>query len=171
MLNYLLYDYSRSNIGTCLCLGKFDGVHAGHQKLIQKVVEVAQSNNLASLAICLYPNPKVFSDPDLVVNTLTDIPTRVQKIYQLGVDFVDVIKFDKVLSEFTAQEFVDYLIDFYNLKIWIVGSRIIFGKDAEGNLAWLQAYCELKDFKIIVCDYLINQKGQILSSTLLREDG
>ncbi len=168
MLTYLLSNYSKSKLGTCICLGKFDGVHAGHQKLLAEVTKLAGIHNLDSLAICLYPNPKIFNNPKLTIKTLTNIPTRVKKIYQLGINYVDVIKFDKVLSELTAQEFVDYLLSFYNLRIWVVSSNITFGKDAEGNLAWLQAYSKLKKFEVIVFGYITNSNGDILSSTLLR---
>jgi riboflavin kinase/FMN adenylyltransferase len=167
--NYIHKEFQPTNQKTVICLGKFDGVHIGHQAIIQKVVDLAKEGSYQSLVLAMYPNPKIFFDPRIKITELTSCSTRIKLLKDENVDFVDILKFDQVLSEMTAEHFLDYLISYYGMAIWVVGSKIRFGQNGEGNLKWLQKMSITKGFEVVVQDYILDQNSEIISSTRIRK--
>jgi riboflavin kinase / FMN adenylyltransferase len=169
VIDYLVSSFKNNqDLGTCICLGKFDGVHIGHQKLLNQVLTISKSKNLLSLALCIYPNPSQFFSPKKDFIYLDNLETRQKKITQIGINYIDIIHFNNKLANLTAEDFVNYLLNYYNLKVWVVGSNIRFGKGGSGNLEWLMEQSKSKNFEVIVCDYIKNENGEIFSSSSLK---
>lgn len=134
-----------------LTIGTFDGVHLGHQKIIQQINEIAQNNNGESVLFTFYPHPRMVLFPDS--HGLRLIQTQEEKLKKLkkfGLQNIIVHPFTKDFSRIPAVEFVrDYLVNKLKVKTIVVGYDHHFGKNREGNIHLLKELSEIYDFKVI----------------------
>ena len=104
-----------------VCLGNFDGIHKGHQKLIEKTVEVAKKENIASAFFTFSPNPRKFFSKDRVYQ-LTSIDDRKEIVSKYDIDLLDPSVFDDGMEKML------YFLNKYNMKYIIVDTE---GKSIE----------------------------------------
>lgn len=134
-----------------LTIGTFDGVHVGHQKIIQRLNEEAKRINGESVLFTFYPHPRMVLYPEN--HGLKLIQTQVEKIDKLrryGLQNVIVHPFTKEFSRLTALEFVrDYLVNQLHVKTLVIGYDHSFGKNREGNLQFLKDVSETYGFEVI----------------------
>lgn len=134
-----------------LTIGTFDGVHVGHQKIIQQINEEAAKIGGESVLFTFFPHPRMVISPDS--HGLKLIQTQAEKIEnleRLGLDNLIVFPFTKEFAAVTATEFVrDYLVKKLNVHTIVVGYDHQFGKNREGSLAHLQALSNELHFKVI----------------------
>ena len=157
--------------GSCISIGKFDGVHLGHQKLLELNRQLSKKLNLISVVIILFPNPKYFFNSLLNPKDSSEVimspQQRLFKIKDLGFDCVEVIKFDQCLADWSATDFVDFLVTRYSIKMWVAGKDLTFGKNKTGNIDWLRTVSIKNNFGVEVCEPLIID-NQMVSSSLIR---
>ncbi len=134
-----------------LTIGTFDGVHLGHQKIIQQLNEEAEKIGGESVLFTFYPHPRMVIYPE--THGLKLIQTQVEKIDKLrriGLENVIVHPFTKEFSRLTAIEFVrDYLVNRLHVKKLVIGYDHQFGKNREGSLKFLLEVCETYGFEVI----------------------
>lgn len=134
-----------------LTIGTFDGVHLGHQRIIQQLNEEAQKHGGESVLFTFYPHPRMVLFPDS--HGLKLLQTQVEKIEKLermGLQNVIVHPFTKEFSRLTAVEFVrDYLVNKLNVKTIVIGYDHQFGKNREGSLELLKDLGPVYDFNVI----------------------
>lgn len=134
-----------------LTIGTFDGVHVGHQKIIQQINEEASKIGGESVLFTFFPHPRMVISPDS--HGLKLIQTQAEKIdnlERLGLDNLIIFPFTKEFSAVTATEFVsEYLVKKLNVHTIVVGYDHQFGKNREGSLAHLQALSNELHFKVI----------------------
>lgn len=134
-----------------LTIGTFDGVHIGHQKIIERLNEEAAKIDGESVLFTFYPHPRMVLFPDS--HGLKLIQTQAEKIDKLrkcGLQNVIVFPFTKEFSRLTAIEFVrDYLVNKLNVKKLVIGYDHQFGKNREGSLEFLQDIAETYDYEVI----------------------
>ncbi len=134
-----------------LTIGTFDGVHLGHQKIIQQLNEEAEKIGGESVLFTFYPHPRMVLYPD--THGLQLIQTQVEKIDKLrriGLQNVIVHPFTHEFSRLTAIEFVrDYLVNQLNVKKLVIGYDHQFGKNREGSLEFLLDVCDTYGFEVI----------------------
>ena len=134
-----------------LTIGTFDGVHLGHQKIIQQLNDEANKVGGESVLFTFYPHPRMVLFPDS--HGLKLIQTQVEKLDKLqriGLQNVIVHPFTKEFSRLTATEFVrDYLVNKLNIKTIVIGYDHQFGKNREGTLSLLQELGPIYDFEVI----------------------
>lgn len=152
-----------------ITVGSFDGVHLGHQSLLQQVNDYACQNNCKSVLITFNPHPQE------VLQTKSDfflINTFEQKIAlfeKFGIDMVYVIPFSKTFSQKTANDF--FATDIFskiNVKAIFLGPNHHFGKQREGDAGTLARLCEKRKIQVIVAqEFKVN--GVDVRSTLIRK--
>jgi riboflavin kinase / FMN adenylyltransferase len=134
-----------------LTIGTFDGVHLGHQRIIQQLNEEAQKHGGESVLFTFYPHPRMVLFPDS--HGLKLLQTQVEKIEKLeriGLQNVIVHPFTMEFSRLTAIEFVrDYLVNKLNVKTIVIGYDHQFGKNREGSLELLKELAPIYDFNVI----------------------
>lgn len=134
-----------------LTIGTFDGVHLGHQKIINQLNEEAKKVGGESVLFTFYPHPRMVLFPES--HGLKLIQTQVEKLEKLeriGLQNVIVHPFTKEFSRLTATEFVrDYLVNKLKVKIIVIGYDHQFGKNREGTLKLLQELAPIYDFTVI----------------------
>ena len=120
--------------GPCvLVLGMFDGVHRGHQALLMKGYELAQSSDLP-LNVCTFePHPLAVLAPDRMPPLLTTLPERAALMSGFGVDALYVLGFNRTMAEEAPEEFVRRLSEVYAPKHVVVGFNYTFGAKGAGN--------------------------------------
>ena len=149
--------------------GAFDGVHKGHQQIIQKMKAIAQSIQGETLIISFHPHPrKVISSVPGEIKQLTHIKERIALLEKAGVDHLVVVPFDHRFSNMTAEEYVkDFIVAHFKPAHIIVGYDHRFGNGRKGNFELLEQLG--KEFQFTVDE--INEQlvdGEIVSSTLIR---
>ena len=134
-----------------LTIGTFDGVHIGHQKIIERLNEEATKIDGESVLFTFYPHPRMVLFPDS--HGLKLIQTQAEKIDKLrkcGLQNVIVFPFTKEFSRLTAIEFVrDYLVNRLNVKKLVIGYDHQFGKNREGSLEFLKEIADTYEYEVI----------------------
>lgn len=134
-----------------LTIGTFDGVHVGHQKIIERLNEEAEKIGGESVLFTFYPHPRMVLYPDS--HGLKLIQTQVEKVDKLrriGLDNLIVYPFTKEFSRLTAIEFVrDYLVNELHVKKLVIGYDHHFGKNREGNIEFLREVADTYGFEVI----------------------
>lgn len=133
-----------------LTIGTFDGVHLGHQKIIEQVNKKAEEIGGESVLFTFYPHPRMVLYPDN--HGLRLIQTQQEKIDKLrrnGLQNVIVHPFTKEFSRLTAISFVrDYLVNKLNVKHLVIGYDHQFGKNREGSIEFLREVCDIYGFEV-----------------------
>jgi len=151
-------------------IGTFDGVHIGHQQIINRLKEIARINGGETVLITLYPHPRMVLFPD--DNDLQLLSTQDEKIDLLrkyGINHVVVIPFSKEFSRLTSLEFVrDILINTIGTNTLVIGYDHHFGRNREGSIEQLRQLAPQFDF--IVEEIPAQDVDHVhVSSTKIRE--
>jgi len=155
--------------GAVMAIGNFDGVHRGHQALLQRAFEVAAARGAKAGAMVFEPHPRTFFQPERPFFELTPLPRKLKLLELFGLDVAAVIRFDGALAALTAEEFVDdVLVDRLRIAHAVAGYNFFFGKGRGGNP---QVLCELGVRAGIGVDIVeaVGGGGEVFSSTLARE--
>jgi riboflavin kinase/FMN adenylyltransferase len=131
-------------------IGTFDGVHAGHQKIISRLVELARLNNGETVLLTFFPHPRMVLQPD--DENLKMITTMAEKIELLriaGIDHLVIQPFNKEFSRMGAIEFVrDILVNKIGTTMLVIGYDHHFGRNREGNYKSLEELAPVYNFQL-----------------------
>lgn len=155
--------------GCVLTIGNFDGVHLGHQQVIQKLVEHGKILSLPVVVAVFEPQPLEFFQAENAPSRLTRLREKAIQLQNLPVDQLLVLKFNRQLANFEAEDFVKrILVQQINVKYLLVGDDFHFGKARRGNFSLLLKMQQSCGFKVE--DSLSFQvEGHRVSSTLIRD--
>jgi riboflavin kinase/FMN adenylyltransferase len=154
--------------GACAAIGNFDGVHLGHQAVLD--ITRAQATAMgAPLGIVTFePHPREHFTADAPPFRLMNAETRAHRFEKLGIDRLYQLPFDAVLASLTAEQFArSVLANGLGLSHVVVGADFQFGKDRGGNVKFLKNYAKSMGFGVTIAD-LIQNEGQEISSTAIR---
>ncbi|MBE1464646.1 riboflavin kinase/FMN adenylyltransferase [Kibdelosporangium phytohabitans] len=116
----------------------FDGVHRGHQALIERAVELARQRDVPSVVVTFDPHPSEVVRPGSHPAQLTTLRRKAELVEQLGVDVFCVLPFTVELSKMPGDEFVhEVLVDRLHASAVVVGENFRFGHKAQGNIELL----------------------------------
>ena len=155
---------SKSTIAT---IGTFDGIHIGHQKILNSLVRFAEENGLKSVVITFDPHPRKIINKKNSIELINTIEEKKEKLKTLGIDYLIVQKFDEKFSETEANKFVEILKNNINIKKLIVGYDHRFGKNRNADINDLKKYGKELNFEVIEIDALEIEEVNI-SSTKIR---
>ncbi|NVK51934.1 MAG: bifunctional riboflavin kinase/FAD synthetase [Flavobacteriaceae bacterium] len=134
---------------TIVTIGTFDGVHIGHQKIIEQVVQTAKKTAKKSVLLTFFPHPRMVLQKDNSIKLINTIEERAALLAKTGLDFLIIHPFSKEFSRLTALDFVrDILVNQLNVSKLIIGYDHHFGKNREGNLEQLTEYSHLYGFEV-----------------------
>ncbi len=132
-----------------MTIGTFDGVHFGHQKIIEKLVSEAKKEQKKSVLLTFFPHPRMVLQKDASIELINTINERANLLEKTGLDYLIIHPFSRAFSRTTALEFVrDILVNQLNISKLIIGYDHHFGKNREGNITQLTEYSYLYDFKV-----------------------
>lgn len=159
------HNLNKQQRGCVLTMGNFDGLHRGHQLLIQRLVAAAKQFSLPSVVMIFEPQPNEFFQPRQTVGRLMRLREKIEALTQAGVDRVLVVRFNAAFSQVTADEFIKkYLCQQLGARHIIVGDDFHFGFKRQGNSDTLIA-AGLSVEKVAG----LNLLGERVSSTRIRQ--
>lgn len=134
---------------TVVTIGTFDGVHIGHQKIIEQVVETAKKLGTKSVLLTFFPHPRMVLQQNASIELINTIDERAELLSKTGLDYLIIHPFSIEFSRLTALDFVrKILVNQLNTSKLIIGYDHHFGKNREGNLEQLTEYSHLYNFEI-----------------------
>lgn len=150
-----------------LSMGTFDGLHVGHQKLIENLTTHCHEYGYRSVVYTYSNHPREYTLGMKVPRIIT-LDDKISLFEELGVDILVLLKFDEIQRDMSPEHFMkELLFDPLDIKYITVGFDFHFGKRAGGNVEMLKTYAEHKD---VVLDIVspIERYGEKVSSTLIR---
>lgn len=133
----------------CVTIGVFDGVHLGHQALLDKTTTLASQLQIPSLALSFDPHPTTLIAPDAVPPLLEPLARRLARLEHHGIDCVLIATFDR---EFAAQSAEQFAANILNRRLKsqhvIVGEDFVFGDRAQGDVALLRNFGQTHGFEV-----------------------
>ena len=140
------YDQIKDSVVT---IGTFDGVHRGHQKIIKRLVAIAQAEQLQALVLTFFPHPRMVVQKDTSIKLINTIDEKADLIQDLGVDHLVIKAFTKDFSRLTSLEYVrDVLVNKLHVKHIIVGYDHHFGRNRTANIKDLKEFGAFYGFKV-----------------------
>lgn len=154
---------------TVLTLGVFDGLHLGHQKIMQTVVERAQNIGAAPTAITFEPHPRAVINPENAPPLLQTLDQRLGAFEVLGIKQAIIIRFDKDFAATDAEKFLrETIFERLQAREVYLGEGFAFGKGRAGNIELLRKLSkELNFYADEIAE--INLRGTRISSSKIRE--
>lgn len=136
---YSLEDFTKLNYAV-VTSGTFDGVHIGHQKIINKLKEVAAQNNGETVVITFWPHPRLILKPeDESLRLLNTFEEKAELLKKQGIQHLLRIPFTKEFSQINSQAFIkNILVDTIGTKKLVIGYDHRFGNNREGSFEQLQ---------------------------------
>lgn len=150
-----------------MILGFFDGVHRGHQAVIEKGVQLAHENNLPAIVMTFNHHPSIVFKKQPPFKYLSSAPYKWEEMAKLGVDKVYVVDFTSYFSKLAPQDFVQrYLVD-SGAKAVVAGFDYTYGRGKTATADQLPLYAEGR-FDVFIVEELENHDEKV-SSTAIRQ--
>ncbi len=152
-----------------VAIGNFDGVHRGHQAVLERALEAAQAAGRPSLVLTFEPHPRSVFVPDQPVDRLTPAAEKAVILEALGFDAVVECPFTREFSQLTADDFVDQiLVGALHASRIVTGFDFHFGKNRQGGPAFLMEAGDKRGFHVTLVDAFRDEGGQAVSSSRIR---
>ena len=168
----LIRDIDKSrlcNRESVVTIGSFDGVHIGHQAILQQVIDKAKSLDSLAVAMTFEPQPQEYFAAETAPPRLMRLREKIEALLDFGMDLVVCLRFNDQLSSLTATEFVqDILVHGVNTRHLIVGDDFRFGCDRKGDFDTLVTMGQDLGFSVQNTQ-TIEVESQRVSSTLVRQ--
>lgn len=141
-------DFS-SNKKTILTLGTFDGVHIGHKKILEKLIQKTKNEDYESLVLTFFPHPRMVLQEHSDIKLLNTIDEKIDLLEQIGIENLVIHPFDETFSRLTAEDFVkNILVDRFHIQKIIIGYDHRFGRNRTANIDDLIAFGKEYDFEV-----------------------
>lgn len=128
-------DSFRCSQKTVVTIGTFDGVHIGHQKIVQQLISSAHQSGCESVILTFFPHPRMVLQDQSEIRLLNTIEERIELLQQTGLDQLIIHPFDREFSRLTAEEFVqDVLVRKLNIHKIVIGYDHRFGRNRTADI-------------------------------------
>ncbi len=164
-------DQLPANVSVAAAIGVFDGVHLGHQKVLEHVRIAAAHLGVASAVVTFDTHPAHVVRPQNAPKLLTTLQQKLELLEEQGLDYAYVVNFDEVRASTRPEEFVEQVfLDALHARAVVVGEDFHFGKGRTGNVAELQRLGRDWGFKVIPLELIHHHREarEPVSSTAVR---
>lgn len=159
------YNIKPRHYGCVATIGNFDGLHRGHQKVLQSLIKLGQQFHSPTCVILFEPHPQEFFYHGKAPARLMRLREKIKYLQALGIDRVLCLRFNKHLAEYSAAAFVKkILIDKLGIKGLIIGDDFRFGRRRQGNFLLLEKLGREYGFKVFSTPTMLFEKERIDSS-------
>ncbi len=156
--------------GSCIAIGKFDGLHLGHQAILERMRATANEIGARSVAFTFANHPLSYLRPEACPRPLMSRAQRLEAIAGLGLDACVMVEFDADFAAIPAEEFVvEVLVGKLGAKHILMGADFRFGHHGAGDGALLRALGEQHGFVAEVLDWVEDDEEGQVSSSRVRE--
>ena len=150
-----------------LTIGNFDGVHLGHQALLNELRAAAQTRGLQTAVVIFEPHPREFFTPQQAPARLTSLREKLELFDSLGIDRVHVCSFNARFAQMSAAEFIHALHEKLAAKFVLIGDDFRFGSGRVGDFALMEKIGMQHDFSVQAVHSVLHN-GVRISSTAVR---
>lgn len=138
---------------TIVTVGTFDGVHRGHQKIIEQLVTKAQEKECEATLLTFDPHPRKVLQPDAPVALIQTLEERAKTLAKLGLTHLVVQPFTRAFSQYSAKKYVqEILVNLLNVEEIIIGHNHRFGKNRTADVSDLKRFGEQFGFSVTQID-------------------
>ncbi|MBO5728275.1 MAG: riboflavin biosynthesis protein RibF [Paludibacteraceae bacterium] len=155
-------------IGKVATIGFFDGVHLGHNYLLEQLKSEAQQRNMQSMIVTFANHPRLFFDPNCGLKQLTLSDEKLTLLKQKGIDDVVMLQFDEQLSRLTSREFMQLLVEKHGVKLLLMGYDHRFGSDRGTSFDEYVEYGQQIGLKVKRCNGFSESEVMVSSSKVRR---
>ena len=159
--------YSPDTNPVAITIGNFDGVHLGHQTLLDELRAVAQQRGLKTAVVIFEPHPREFFTPQQAPVRLTSLREKLEQFREIGVDRVHVCRFNARFAKMSAADFVHALSEKMHAKFVLIGDDFRFGSGRVGDFALMEKVGLQRGFDVRAMHSVLHD-GVRVSSTAVR---
>lgn len=161
----LIRNPFQQKMQSVITIGNFDGIHIGHQRLIDVLIKSSQELKLPSVLITFEPHPTEFFSPKNPAARLMRFSEKWNEIKKYGVDYFCCLKFNTPLAKLSAEDFVkNILVDQFGVKKIIIGDNFRFGAKRLGDVALLKTLGKKYGFEVEAISQSMHDNNRISSS-------
>jgi len=153
-------DSLPTNKPMVVTIGKFDGVHGGHQKLIESTVKIANESSALSTVITFWPHPQQLFRPNEPMKVIDSLEDRLKLLCATGVDVVKIQPFDQSFAGMSAESFITKLADDHQMVAMVSGPDARMGRNRHAGCAELSRICGRLGVKFEVIEQ-VGEKSQM----------
>jgi riboflavin kinase/FMN adenylyltransferase len=159
--------YPHQTQPVALTIGNFDGVHLGHQALLNELKAAAQARELKTAVVIFEPHPREFFTPDTAPTRLSSLREKLELFARFGIDYVYVCRFNAEFAQMSAAYFIHALHEKLRAKFVLIGDDFRFGSGRSGDFALMEKIAEQEGFDVQAV-HTIKHDGVRISSTAVR---
>jgi len=169
MKTYNNLNLNQKHRSGVIAIGNFDGIHLGHQKVIDDAKKKAKKNRLPFGLMTFEPVPVMFFNKKIKNHRINSLEQKKEQLKKLKLDFLIIIKFNKNFSSLSAEEFIKKIIyKKTSCRFLYVSKNFRFGFKRKGNIETLKKHEKLYNFKNVIVKPF-KAKRKIISSTFIRK--
>ncbi|MDC2987016.1 bifunctional riboflavin kinase/FAD synthetase [Candidatus Pelagibacter bacterium] len=160
---------NRNHLNSVIAIGNFDGLHLGHQKVLNEAKQKAKKKRLPFGVITFEPVPVMFFDKKIKNHRINSLEQKKLMLKIFKLDFLIIIKFNKEFSSLSAEKFIEKIIyKKTKCKYLYVSKNFRFGFKRRGNIQTLKKFEKLYGYKNIITKPF-KKNNRIISSTIVRK--
>ena len=166
---YRNLNIKNKHLNSVIAIGNFDGVHLGHQKVLAKAKEKAKRYKLPMGIITFEPVPVMFFNKRKINHRINSLEQKLTQLKNLKIDFIIIIKFNKIFSSISAEQFINKIIcKQIKSRYVFVSKNFKFGRKRKGNVQTLKKFEKIFNYKTIITSPF-RKSRKTISSTLIRK--
>lgn len=152
-----------------IALGMFDGVHKGHKALIRTATEISRENGIR-LRVCTFDrHPLELLQPDHPPELLSTVPEKAREMCRIGVDEMELIRFNRRMAETEPEEFLAMLRSNTDIYAVVAGWNYSFGYRGRGDADMLCRNGKAFGYRVVIVPPAKMEDGTVISSSLIRQ--
>lgn len=156
--------------GGVVAIGNFDGVHRGHQSVLERALEIASENNVPALVMTFEPHPRAVFTPENAPFRISPAPLKALLLEKLGFNAVVEQAFDRGFASNSAEDFINnILVSQFGVSHVVTGFDFHFGKGREGGPAFLMTAGDERGFGVTLVDAFRDENADVISSSGIRQ--
>lgn len=156
-------------LGTVITVGTFDGVHAGHRLVLERLAVRAEATGLRSVLVTFDPHPLEVVNPAAAPHLLTVGDEKLEVLAESKLDYLAILPFTPALAQYDAPTFVDAVLrERFGMRDLLIGYDHGFGRGRSGDAQVLQKLGALRGFGVEVVPPVMGPDGRPVSSTSIR---
>lgn len=164
-----LHNLRAGHRGCVLTMGKFDGLHRGHQALVERTAAEARRLGRPATVLSFDPSPREFFRPQQALPRISTLRDKLLGLAACGIDRLVLAQFDASVARIPPEEFLDrVLVGQLGMRVIVVGDDLRFGRDRAGGIELLRARAATLGYEVIALD-TIAMGGERCSSSAVRE--
>lgn len=157
------YDH---NLSTTVTIGAFDGVHIGHQLVLDQLKQTAKTFQTNSLVITFVPHPRIFFSSDTDLRLLNSLQEKIELLAKQGIDYLVLQSFDAQFASQSPDIFVKNMTNYLHMKHLLMGYDHHFGKQQSGDFSAIKSLEKKYNFEVHQIDVLAVENVNISSSII-----